>query len=79
VISGMEHQKIFVQTLVENIETEFVPSVFRYIMGASISLGQGGEKRDFVLLTLFFLIIFEIIKMKLVRKVSRYLDMCRLG
>jgi hypothetical protein len=75
----MEHQKILVQTLVENIETEFVPSVFRHIMGASISLGQAGEKRDFVLLTFFFLIIFEIIKMKLVRKVSRYLNMCRLG
>ncbi len=54
VISRMEHQKILVQTRDENMETEVLSSPFRYLMGASILLGQARRKGDFVLLTLFF-------------------------
>jgi hypothetical protein len=50
----MEHQKILVQTRDENMETEVLSSPFRYLMRASILLGQARRKGDFVLLTLFF-------------------------
>jgi hypothetical protein len=45
-ISGMKHQKIFVQSRDENFETEFVPFAFRFSMGTSILLGQLRQKRD---------------------------------
>jgi len=50
----MKHQKILVQTRDENMETEVLSSPFRYLMRASILLGQARRKGDFVLLTLFF-------------------------
>jgi len=51
VISGTEHQKTFIQTRDENIQTEFVPFFFA---------------------VKFVFSIFEIIKMRSARKVSRY-------
>jgi hypothetical protein len=41
-ISGTEHQKIFVQTRDENIGSEFVPFAFRFLMGPSVPLGEAG-------------------------------------
>ncbi len=46
-ISGMEHQKIFVQTRNESIETESVPFAFRFLMEASVLLGESRQKRHF--------------------------------
>jgi len=47
VISATEHQKMFVQTQHENIEIEFVPFLFRSLMGPSISIEQARQKSDF--------------------------------
>jgi hypothetical protein len=65
-ISGTEHQKIFVQTRDENIETKFVPFGFEFLMGASIFLQRARQKGEFECIS-----TFEIIKMQPARKVSR--------
>jgi hypothetical protein len=66
-ISGTEHQKIFVQMQDENMEIEWVPSVFRSFLGPSVVLQKDEQ---FCVGTVFFS-MFGIIKMKLARKVSR--------
>ncbi len=46
-ISGMEHNKIFVQTQAENIETEVVLFAFGFLIERSIPLGEVRQIRYF--------------------------------
>jgi hypothetical protein len=65
--SQTEHQKIIVQTQHENIDIEFVPFLFRFLIAPSVWLSDAPQKRDF-----YCYFIFEIIKMILTTKVRRY-------
>jgi hypothetical protein len=67
-ISTTANQKIFVQTRDENIKSELVPFVFRSFVGVSIRLQEARKKGHFP--CILFVSIFEIIKMKVARKVS---------
>jgi hypothetical protein len=67
-ISGMEHQKIFVQMEDENIEIESLPSVFRSFLGPSVVL----QKDKQFCMGIVFFSMFGIIKMKIARKVRCY-------
>jgi len=42
-----EHQKTLVRTRAENIDPQFVPFLFRFLIGPSISSGQARQKGDF--------------------------------
>jgi hypothetical protein len=46
-ISGTEHNKIFVQTRAENIEIEVVPFAFGFLIGRFIPLEEARQKRYF--------------------------------
>ena len=64
------HQKLFVQTRDENIEIELVPFVFRSFVGVSVRIQEARKKGDFP--CILFISTFEIIKMRIATKVSRY-------
>jgi hypothetical protein len=68
--SRMAHQKLFVQTRNENIEIELVPFVFRSFVGLSVRIQEARKKGDFQCISFFS--TFEIIKIRIARKVSRY-------
>jgi len=49
-VLATEHQKTLVQTRAtraENIDPEFVPFLFRFLIGPYISSGQARQKGDF--------------------------------
>jgi hypothetical protein len=68
--SRTESQKIFVQTQDENIKTKSPPSFFKFFVDPSVYLQRVRQKGDFQCILLFS--TFEIIKMRIARKVSRY-------
>ena len=69
-ISRTENQKIFVQTQDENIKTKLPPTFFKFFVDTSVYLQRVRQKGDFQCILLFS--TFEIIKMRIATKVSRY-------
>ena len=68
--SRTARQKLFVQTRNENIEIELVPFVFRSFVGVFVRIQEARKKGDFQCILFFW--TFEIIKIRIARKVSRY-------
>jgi hypothetical protein len=68
--SGFQHQKTFVQTRDKNNDIQFVPFLFQFLIGHSISTEKVRQKRNFCFQKFFS--IFEIIKLRRARKVRRY-------